>query len=141
MGISNDALESRMIPVRLYRTRKANKANVSPNRSDMGFNFPRLQGLMWGYNNWEQVRKEYNTKNKVEQEIVGRNYNLFKPLLSVCKVAFPDKYENFLEYVLGLNNELIEDISDNTLEVKFIKVIKALIEENPEQSKNDSGLY
>jgi len=128
-GISNDALESRMIPLRLIRSNNPEKVNKNPFRSNKLFDFAQVLGCVWAYENWERVKEEYLSENEEEQVIVGRNYTLFKPLLSVCKIAFPDKYQSFLDYCKSLNKDILIDLSENTIEVMFLKTMKSVFED------------
>jgi len=128
-GISNDALESRMIPLRLIRSKNPVKVNKNPVRSDKLFDLSQIIGCVWAFENWERVKEEYLREYPDEQVIVGRNYTLFKPLLSVCRVAFPDLYEEFFEYCKSLNEDIVVDLSENTIEVLFLKTVKAVYDD------------
>lgn len=139
-GVSNDALESRMIPIRLIKT-KSEKANLIPKASDKIFLYAKMQCLVWAYENWEKVYDEYNTKRDEEKGFVGRNYDLFKPLLSICKIAFPDRYDNFLEQCKKMNKEIITDLSENTHEVMLLKTVRKMYDETVSPISKDGWVY
>ena len=48
-------------------------------------------------NNWEEIFKVYK-EMRPTQHLTGREFNFWAPILSICKVIYPEKFEEMLEY-------------------------------------------
>ena len=86
--------------------------------------------LRYALATWEEIHTEYNNI-KPTPRVAGRYFMLWAPILSICKVAYPDKYDEMVKY----SEIAISSINDSSVEVEtqllnWLAVNKAEIREN-----------
>jgi len=84
--------------------------------------------ILWALWNYKEVMRVYKEdKGEMGEYVYGRYGDLWRPLLSIVKVAFPEKYKEILEYA--------KMDCDNRIEMKqgkedtILKIIYDLIED------------
>jgi len=87
----------------------AERSNRLPEDPD----FEKIRALCYnfGLHYAGEVRRVYQDL-KSSNELYGRQFNLWRPLLAVCKVLFPESYEELWNFAIETTKEKIEDRRD-----------------------------
>lgn len=76
----------------LRYARRKNQINREPFFEDIKRYLP-----IWTLNKYQEIQKNYK-EIEPQKELTGRDFSLWLPILSICKVAYPEKYEEVLKY-------------------------------------------
>jgi len=122
INVPNDIFESRCIPIIMRRTMNRKIANKEIKIEDnfwKNYNVA-CKGCIERVK--DIIKKVYE---KIEDEkLFGRDWELWKPLLSIAKVISDDVYNELREYALDISKQRKEDESDT---VK-ISIVRCLLE-------------
>jgi len=141
-GIKSSALESRIIPIKLIRTLDSMKANRYPEKIDKLFSDLQLWGLEFAYENKDDILSFYLELRKDEElGLVGRVFDLFAPLLAVCKIAEPEYYDEFLTYCLSLGEIIMGSSNVDTNESRLIESVKHVYDNGYENKDDEEGKW
>lgn len=121
-GLSDDALESRCIPIYLSRSKKSTLTSKYPLQADKEHMKFRLTILEWSLKNKEKIKKE-NQKNIKIGDLVGRPHNLFKPIIIICKLLKPEWLTEMTQYCVEKSQEMETTLSDDSQEAMIIKAL------------------
>jgi hypothetical protein len=66
----------------------------------------RIELIKFALTHWKEIKKEYE-KLQPNDKLYGRDFLLFAPLLAICKVVSPDKFEDMVEYAERASAEKI----------------------------------
>jgi hypothetical protein len=131
-----------------YAKRK-NQMNTEPFFEDIKKYLP-----IWALQKYEKILKNYK---EIEPQIglTGRDFSLWLPILSICKVAYPESYEKVLKYAenhsRAKHNENVENedvlveglykmyLSDELQEVKSKN--KKFLRVSLKSMSNETGLH
>lgn len=122
MGLSDDALESRCIPINLSRSNNKKKSNIYPRKDDIVFTNIRLNSLRWVYDNWDSIVREYKTLNSFS-DFTGRTFNLFKPLIITCKLAVPEWLPEIEQALIKKSEEMDFNLNQDSQEAMLLNAM------------------
>lgn len=89
-----------------YAKRK-NRINNEPFFEDIKCYLP-----IWTLKKYKEILKNY-TEIEPQKKLTGRDFSLWLPILSICKVAYPTKYEELLKYAEDHSHEKHEENIEN----------------------------
>lgn len=127
INVPNDIFESRCIPVIMRRTMNRKIANREIKTDDK----------FWGNYNVccrgciervKDVVKEVYEKIE-DDKLTGRDWELWKPLLSIVKVISDDTYNELREYALDISKQRKEDESD-TIKISIVRCLLELADKD-----------
>lgn len=118
---------TKLINDKIYSKRKKELSE------DPFFSLVRKMLMQWTVLSQNDVLRAYNDIEPTNK-LNGREFNVWLPILAVCKIAFPDKYNELLSFA----EETISKSRSNTYE-KENRVLRALFSLHANESLKDGN--
>ena len=126
IGGIDDVIESRCISINLTRA-ITSRGDLYPEDNNE-FKELRTQLLLFCINNWMKIKKLYDTMIN-DTALNNRDYEIWKPILSIAKLFGDETYNSVLRYSYKKTKEKMEDDVVERVEFLLLKTLNEICQE------------
>ena len=128
-------LADRCIPIVMRRTLNGEVGNKEINQKDPRWQAFRDDCHIFALENWKNVEETYKTLKSSSNKISNRQWELWKPLLTIAKLIGDETYQALLSYAEKKCQEKKEEEAIDALEMKLICALLDIVSDKNYQGR------